>query len=249
MIEREIMEGTVGGKDFKYAVIEERKGILVPLSSMRRIIGKRMAQSLQTAPQISVGIDAEMAKALELKDRLKSQNIKITVNDILVKSTALALLKNPLLNSTFTEQGVFILEEINIGVAVGVNNGLMVPVIRNADTLGLAELNKLTAELSEKARTGKLKIDEMSGGTFTISNSGVYGIDRCESIINPPEAGILAAAAIKKRPVVIEEKIKVAPLLPLTLTYDHRVLDGGAAAMFLQDVKKILENPEEFLLS
>lgn len=249
MIQKDVVERIVGVENLKETVLEGRNGIIIPLSTMRRVIARKLVESLQTAAQISLGIDVDMRKANAFREKLKADNIKVTINDLIVKAVAIALSKNPILNSTFTVDGVFIPDEINIGVAVGLDNGLLVPVIRNADTLSLIEINRISAELTEKARAGRLKIGEMTGGTFTISNSGVYGIDRCESILNPPEAGILAVAAMKKRPVVIDEKIEIAPILPLNLTYDHRVLDTKPAAAFIQDVKQILENPQDYLLS
>lgn len=218
---------------------------VIALKGIRKIIAERMRKSLDTAAQANHRLRADATEMIKLKDELKSRGIKISITDILLKPVAIALIENPIMNATLTEEGIVFNEEINIGVAVAVSNGLIVPVIKGVDKLTLREIGERAFELVERTRSGKLKPDDISGGTFTVTNLGMYGIENFTAIINTPETGILAVGAIVKTPVVNEkDEIVIKPMMELSLTYDHRVVDGAPAAEFLLAVKKYIESPK-----
>ncbi len=218
-------------------------GVLVPLSSMRKTIARRMKESLAAAAQASHEIDIDCTEMIRLKDDLKQWEIEITYTDILVKVLGVALRRHPLMNSAWTDEGILMREEVSVGVAVALEDGLIVPVIRNADTLSLASIHAQTRELIAKAREGILRAEDLEGAGFTVTNLGMYGIDRFTAIIDQPQTGILAVGRIVQKPVAIENTIEIRPQMTLTLSYDHRVIDGAPAARFLQTVRQLLENP------
>ncbi len=219
-------------------------GKLIPLSSMRKTVAERMMTSLHNMAQANHKITVDMTEIIALRNKLKESDRKVSYNDILIKIASFALRENPIINATLTDEGILLLNEINIGLAVAVENGLVVPVLKGVDELTLEQINEKSRELVDKARTGKLTLDEMTGGTFTVTNLGMYDIDSFTAIINPPESAILAVGMIKRVPVVVEnDNITVRSIMELSLTYDHRVIDGAPAAKFLQDIKKYIENP------
>ena len=218
-------------------------GILVPVSSMRRTIARRMKESLAAAAQASHQIDIDCTELTRLRADLKQWQVEITYTDILVKALGAALRQHPLMNSTWTEKGLLMRSEVNIGVAVALEDGLIVPVIRNADTSSLAAIHAQTQELISKAREGALRGVDLEGAGFTITNLGMYGIDRFTAIIDQPQSGILAVGRIVQKPVVIDAAVQIRPQMTVTLSYDHRVIDGAPAARFLQTVKQFLESP------
>jgi len=202
---------------------------------VRKRIAARMFESLQTTAQLTITTEADVTNMVHRRARLK-EGQPITYNDLLVHAVANALRKHPRLNCTVESQAVRVHEEINIGVAVALDEGLIVPVIRNADRKSPLEIARESRELAEKARTGALGVDEVSGGTFTISNLGMYGVDAFTPIIDLPQVAILGVGRVREKPLVYEGEIAIRHTLVLSLTFDHRAVDGAPAAAFLKDV-------------
>ncbi|MDI3481599.1 MAG: hypothetical protein PWQ97_1254 [Tepidanaerobacteraceae bacterium] len=226
---------------------------VIPVTGMRKIIAERMTKSKGTAPHIYLTLEVDMTKVIELREKLlpaiqARYSCKLSYNDILIKASAVAIKQNPIVNSSFLGDEIIIKQDINIGLAVALDDGLIVPVVRCADKKGIGEISKETTQLIEKARSGKLMPDEYQGGTFTITNLGMYDIENFKAIINQPESAILAVGKIMKKPVVIGDQIVIRPMMNLTLSCDHRVIDGAQGARFLQTLKQILEEPLEMLM-
>jgi pyruvate dehydrogenase E2 component (dihydrolipoamide acetyltransferase) len=217
---------------------------ILPLSNMRKIIAQRMHDSLQTMAQANHRITVDMTKAGELRKQFKELNMKISYNDIIIRCVAKALTDFPAMNATFSPSAIVQKQYVNIGMAVAVPTGLIVPVIRDANLKSLQEIAAATSELAQKAKEGTLSEEDYQEGTFTVSNLGMYDIDSFTAIINPPEIGILAVGKIAKQVVVGEnDKMEIRPQMQLSLTYDHRAIDGAPAAQFLRRVKELLEYP------
>ena len=213
------------------------------LSGIRNIIAVRMRESLDTAAQAVHVIEIDLSEIIKKREALIAEGHNVSITAMVIKAAALALRKTPELNSTLEHNVVSVYQDINIALAVALDNGLVTPVIRHADELNLAEINTQIRDLAERAKTGKLSMDDLSGGTFTVSNLGMYGVDQFTAIINPPQAGILAVGAIKKCPVVTEnDEITARPVMKVTLTYDHRIIDGAPAAEYLAAFKDICTN-------
>ncbi len=217
----------------------------VPFSSMRRIVGQRMTQSKQTAPHFYISMDADMTQATRKRAEWKEKKEEVvpSINDFILWACAQALREFPSLNSTYTDQGVKLFSEINVGLAVAIEDGLVVPVIRNADRLNLPQIALQSRELAEKAQRKKLFPLDYEGGTFSVSNLGMFGVDSFVAIINPPQCAILAVGQVAPRVVPHGEGIAVRSMMTMTLSADHRVADGVMAARFLGEVKKLLEKP------
>lgn len=221
----------------------------VPLAGTRRIIAERMSRSVREAPQFTVSIDVEMGRAMAIVEDLaawaeREGGPRVTLTALLVKACAWALRRHPALNATLEGEEILEWEDVNIGVAVAVPEGLVVPVIPEADRRGVWEIARMLEEKVGRAREGRLRPEDVQGGTFTLSNLGMYGIDRFTAILNPPQAGILAVGRVAKRPVVGEgDEVVVRPVATLTLTADHRVIDGAQAAQFMDDLRWVLERP------
>ena len=221
------------------------------LSRMRKTIANRMAASKREIPHFYVTVEIDMEEAVKLKSSLEQSELfdqDITYNDIIVKGTALALGRYPRMNSSYENDGITIRPQINIGVAVAVEDGLIVPVIRDCERLSLPEIARKSHLLVGKAARGGFTTDELSGATFTISNMGMLGIEHFAAVINPPQAAILAVSAIKDRPVVRDGKLAVGKTMMVTLSCDHRIVDGVVAGRFLQELKRFLENPATLLV-
>ena len=220
---------------------------VLPLSPMRRIVGQRMTESKQTAPHFYISMDIDMTAVNKLRTESKEQGADSapSINDIIVQACARALKDFPSLNSTFTEQGIKLHEDINIGIAVALEEGLVVPVVRNADSLSLGEIAAQSRELIDKAQKKKLFPLDYEGGTFTVSNLGMLGVDSFIAIINPPQCAILAVGRVAPRVVADNEMFSIKPLLTATLSADHRVIDGAIGARFLREVKELLESFDE----
>jgi len=218
---------------------------VVPLSPMRRIVGQRMTQSKRTAPHFYVSMDIDMTAVSRLKAEWKDrgENSVPSINDFILLACARALKDFPSLNSTYTEQGIMMHADINIGTAVALEEGLVVPVIRNADRLSLVELVRQSRELIEKAQKKKLFPLDYEGGTFTVSNLGMLGVDNFVAIINPPQCAILAVGKVGPRVIADGDRMAIRSMMTATLSADHRVVDGAIAARFLQAVKRLLEKP------
>jgi pyruvate dehydrogenase E2 component (dihydrolipoamide acetyltransferase) len=221
----------------------------IALNNMRKIIGKRLLDSAQSTPVFFVTIKVDMGPLNGLREKLnRAPGYKISVNDLVVKSAAFALREFPVVNSSF--HGDFIRQHANIDicVAVSIDGGLITPIVRNADQKGLGQLSNEVKGLVAKAKAGKLAPEEFQGGTFTISNLGMYGVDEFTAIINPPQAAILAVGGIQQELYLDGEAAKSRDVMKLTLSSDHRVIDGAMAAQFLSGLKSIMENPVYLML-
>ncbi len=258
---------------------EAPAGRLLPLTSMRRAIGRRLVESKTTIPHFYVSLEADMSEAVKLRQALnealekrgqhtrirvtddtdspltgmgtsvKSETeIRISFSDILIAAVAAALTEFPQVNARLEEEGIRLLEEVNIGLAVSLEEGLMAPVIKAAHTKSVLQIARERKEVVARARAGRLRADELSEGSFTISNMGGYGVDSFAAIINPPQSAILAVGRIADRPLVVEGQIVVRPMMTMTLSTDHRLLDGALAATFLHRLKEIIERPQALLI-
>ncbi|MEN3040721.1 MAG: dihydrolipoamide acetyltransferase family protein [Bacteroidia bacterium] len=221
-----------------------------PLTQMRKTIARRLTASMQEAPHFYLTISVSMEKVAQWRSHLNQlSDVKISFNDFILKACAIALRKHPLLNASWTGEAIRVYHEIHIGFAVAVEEGLIVPVLRHADRKGLAEIAKETQALAERARQRKLSPEEYTGSTFSVSNLGMFGIEEFTAVINPPEAAILAVGAIQPTPVVTpDNQVAIERRMRLTLSCDHRVVDGATGAQFLQTLKRLLEEPERLLL-
>ncbi len=216
----------------------------VPTNQMRKTIARRLGESKFSAPHFYLTIEINMDNAIASRAAINAVNpVKISFNDFVVKACAVSLRKHPSINSSWLGDKITYHRDINIGVAVAVEDGLLVPVIRNADLKSMTHINQEVKELAGKAKTKKLTPQEMQGNTFTISNLGMFDIDEFTAIINPPDACILAVGSIAKKPVVKNDQIVVGNVMKVTLSCDHRVVDGATGAQFLATVKAMLENP------
>ena len=207
-----------------------------------------MTQSVTTAPQYYLTVDFDMTAAVSLRKKLvpeiQSENgSKLSYNDLLIKASAIALAEFPIVNATWKGEEIHLLKEIHIGLAVNVKRGLIVPVVKDAGGMSLARISAATDDLVSRALAKKLKPDEMSGGTFTVSNLGGFGIDRFVAIVNPPEAAILAVGAIKDQVVALDGNPAVRPMMTATISFDHRIVDGAIGARFLARIQQLLEEP------
>jgi pyruvate dehydrogenase E2 component (dihydrolipoamide acetyltransferase) len=225
------------------AVAEER-----PLSRMRAAIARTVSESWRNIPHFYVTIDVVMDAAEEVRRELKESDAAVSVNDLVIKGAALAIGSYPLVNASFAGDRLVINKAINIGMAVSLAEGLLVPVLRGCEGLDLQEIAHHSRRLAERARDGKLSETELAGGTFSISNLGMYGVSGFAAVILPPQAAILAVGAIREIAVVRNGLPVAAKVMTLTLSADHRVLDGSYAAEFLGEMKKMLENPVKLLL-
>ena len=221
---------------------------IVPLKGMRKIIAERMSKSAHTTARVLYTLDVDMTEVLKIRQALleeieKKANIRLSLTNIIVKAVARALKQHSMVNSILVEDELHLIEDINIGVAVSLEEGLIVPVIHNADRKSLLEIAISLDELIKRAKQGNLDAEDTTGATFTITNPGMFGIDIQMPVINTPESAILGIGSLSEQPVVKEGQIVIKPIMRLNLVFDHRVLDGVPAARFLQTLKKILENP------
>lgn len=216
----------------------------IPLSMMRKTIAKRLLESKNTIPHFYLTIEMNMKRAMDFRASFNdATGTKISYNDIVMKAAALALRENPKANSSFYPDKIVQHGRVDVSVAVAVDEGLITPVIRNTDQKTLSEISAETKELAKRAREGKLKPEEFTNGTFTVSNLGMYDIENFAAIINPPEGAILAVGSIVEKPVVENGQVVTGHTMKVTLSCDHRVVDGAVGAQFLQSFKKIMENP------
>ncbi len=220
---------------------------VIPMSGIREIIAERMSLSVQTNASVTLHTEVDATAFVELRgmlnDKLQAKEVSLTYTDLLVKAVANALRDHPRLNATLTDDGIHLLSEINIGVAVALEDGLVVPVVQNADKERLSEISAQVRGFAERARSNQLSPGELQGGSFTITNLGNFGIDAFTPIINPPESAILGVGRILKKPVVHDDEIAIRSMLTLSLTFDHRVIDGAPAAQFLQTVAGYIQDP------
>ena len=225
----------------------------IPLTGMRATIARRMSQSWREAPHIVFEADIDATNLLALSERanalLPDDHPKVGLTAIIVKACAWALKRHAHMNARLSDNNIILLPEVHIGVAVALEDGLIVPVIQHADQKNLGTIAAEISDLAHRARVGKLRPQDVSEGTFTVSNLGMFGVDRFTAIINPPETAILAVGRVKKRPVVDEnDAIQVCPMMTITLSADHRVVDGATAGLFLRDLVIALEQPDAMLL-
>ena len=220
---------------------------VIPMDGIREIIAERMTMSVQTNASVTLHTEVDATAFVELRgmlnDKLQAREVSLTYTDLLVKVVANALREHPRLNATLTDEGIHLLPEVNIGVAVALEDGLVVPVVRNADKERLSEISTQVKDFAERARSNQLTPGELQGGTFTITNLGNFGIDAFTPIINPPESAILGVGRILKKPIVHNDEVVIRSMLTLSLTFDHRVVDGAPAAQFLQTVSGYIQDP------
>jgi pyruvate dehydrogenase E2 component (dihydrolipoamide acetyltransferase) len=236
------------------AMTEGEEVEAVALSAMRKTIARRLQQSMQTAPHFYLTLSIDTTKLAELRATINEyaetlpEPVKVSVNDLIVKGVALALARVPQVNVSFDGERLLFKKHINVGVAVALEQGLIVPVIRDADRRGVLDLARESRRLVDAARTGKLKPEEFQGGTFSVSNLGMFEIEEFTAVINPPESAILAVGAIQPTPVVVDGQVVVRDRMKVTLSVDHRALDGATGARFLQELKRLLESPMGLLV-
>jgi pyruvate dehydrogenase E2 component (dihydrolipoamide acetyltransferase) len=220
-----------------------------PLSAMRRTIARRMAESTRTIPHFFLTTTVDATELMELRRQLLQQfeasgeDTKVSVNDLIVRAAALALRRVPEVNVSFAEDAIIRHGQVNVGIAVALENGLIVPVLRAADQKSVGQIARETRDLAERARAGKLQPADYSGGTFTISNLGMFGVEQFNAVINPPEAAILAVGAVVREPVEYRGEIALRDRMKLTMSIDHRALDGATGARYLKALKALLEQP------
>jgi pyruvate dehydrogenase E2 component (dihydrolipoamide acetyltransferase) len=220
-----------------------------PHSAMRRVIARRLAESKQTVPHFYLSIDCAIDELLKIRASLNAKSdSKISINDFVIRSAALALRQVPAANASWSDEAILLWQRVDISVAVALDDGLITPIIKGADQKGLAQIAAESQDLAARARAGKLKLEEFQGGTFSISNLGMYGIREFAAVINPPQGCILAVGAGEPRPVVQGGQLAVATVMTCTLSCDHRVVDGVGGAQFLAAFKKLIEDPLTMLL-
>jgi len=228
---------------------------LVPHSTMRKVIARRLGESKATIPHFYASRDVELDALLKLRAELNAKSpkegpgaFKLSVNDLVIKAAALALRRLPSVNASWTDEGMVLYDDVDISVAVAVPDGLITPIIRKADLKGLAAISNEMKDLAARARAGKLTPEEFQGGSFSISNMGMMGVKDFAAIINPPQAAILAVSAAEQRPVVKDGALAIATVMTVTLSVDHRVIDGALAAEWLGTFKGIVEDPLQMML-
>ena len=232
----------------------ETESELIPLSPMRRVIAQRMVESKTQIPHFYLTVELDVARLLELRTQANESLAaagggKLSINDFVLKACVECLQRVPQLNSSFTEEGILHFTHVHLGFAVSLDEGLITPVLRNAERKTLRQLSTEAREMTERARAKKLKPEEYQGGTFTVSNLGASGIDSFQAIISPPQSGILAVGSVMKKPVAnANDQIVVGHRLNVTLCCDHRVVDGSVGAKFLQEFRALIENPTLMLL-
>ena len=230
---------------------------LVPHNQMRKVIARRLTEAKTTIPEFYVSMDIEIDAMNKLLADLNAKSpakdkpgaYTITINDMVIKASAATMRKVPALNASWTDDAMAVYDDVDVSVAVAIPDGLITPIIRKADTKGLATISREMRDLATRAREGKLKPEEFMGGSFSISNMGMFGVTAFTAIINPPQAAILAVAAGKKRPVVnADGELAVATVMTCTLTVDHRVADGATGALWMRTFKQVIEDPLSLLL-
>ncbi|MDP1830341.1 MAG: pyruvate dehydrogenase complex dihydrolipoamide acetyltransferase [Archangium sp.] len=219
----------------------------LPLTTMRKVIAQRLGEVKPGVPHFYLTIDVEMDQALKLRDEAKAQDLKISVNDVLVKATAMAVRRFPRINQFFAGDRIVQLHTVDVGVAVAIEDGLITPLVRDADVKGLAEIAQEIRELADRAKRKALKPEEYTGGSITVSNLGMFGIDSFIAVLNPPQAAILAVGRVEPKVVVRNDAMVIRQMMSLTLSGDHRVIDGAVGAQYLQELRALLEHPLRLL--
>ncbi|MGE8611199.1 MAG: dihydrolipoamide acetyltransferase family protein [Achromobacter veterisilvae] len=227
---------------------------LRPHTPMRATIARRLVQSKQQVPHFYLTVDCRMDAAMAARAALNARGqaapepVRHSLNDLLAMAVARAVRQTPAINAQWTEEGIAQLGQVDLSIAVALESGLITPIVRNADRKSLREISAEIAQLAEQARRGRLRPEQYEGGSLTLSNLGMYGVREFAAIVNPPQSAILAAGAVTRQPVVDGDEIRIGHVMSLTLSADHRVVDGAAGAQFLKAVKQLLENPIELIL-
>jgi pyruvate dehydrogenase E2 component (dihydrolipoamide acetyltransferase) len=228
-------------------VFGRREPDVVPVSGMRKIISQRMAEVKPGVPHFYVTIDIDMEEALKVREQAKAAEVKVSVNDLIVKAAAVALRRQPKVNVSLQGDRILQFHNVDVGIAVAIEDGLITPVIRDADIKTLGTISAESRELAERARRKALKPEEYSGGSITVSNLGMFGVDSFIAVINPPQASIVAVGAVADRAVVRDGKVVVRKTMSATFSGDHRIVDGALGAQYLQELKALLEQPTRLL--
>ena len=217
----------------------------VPLTQIRKTIARRLTESIGPIPTFYLTMEADLTRTAELRQAMTEagNEFKVSFNDIILKAVATALARHPEVNAHWLGDRVRQFHRVHLGMAVAIEDGLITPVLFDADRKGLGELSQEARDLAAKARARKLTPNEYTGSTFSVSNLGMFGIDQFTAIINPPESGIIAVGAVEEKPVVVDGQVVVRKRVRFTMSCDHRVIDGATGARFLQDVRRMLENP------
>jgi pyruvate dehydrogenase E2 component (dihydrolipoamide acetyltransferase) len=239
MIQGSGENGKITVADVERALAERPK----PLSKMRQIIARRMRESASSIPHFQVTMAVDLTEVSRWREQLKTEGMAFSINDFVLKAVAMALVEYPAVNSSFENDSVSWHAHVNLGMAVSVEEGLLVPVIQQVEKLTLMEVRDQSRILAEKARQRRLSVEEMTGGTFTVSNLGMLGVESFTAIINPGESAILAVAGVADQPAVLNGEIVIRKIMKMTISADHRVLDGALAAEFLNSIKRKLEDP------
>ncbi len=239
------------GKDRVAALAGNIPYELVPHTGMRKTIARRLTEAKQTVPHFYLTIECDIDPLLKVRAELNSRSAdqyKLSVNDFVIRASALALKKVPAANASWSDDGILLWDRADVAVAVAIEGGLITPIVKQAETKGLATISNEMKDLGARAKTGKLKLEEFQGGTFSISNLGMFGIKEFSAVINPPHGAILAVGAGEQRPVVKAGALAIATMMSCTLSVDHRVVDGATGAAFLAAFKKLIEDPLSMLL-
>lgn len=219
----------------------------LPVSQMRKVIAQRLGEVKPGVPHFYLNIDVEMDQALKLREEAKTLELKVSVNDIVVKATAMAVRRFPRINQIFAGDSIQQLHTVDVGVAVAIEDGLITPLVKDADQKGVAEIGQEIRELAERAKKKSLKPDEYTGGSITVSNLGMFGIDSFIAVLNPPQAAILAVGKVEPKVVVRDGQMVIRQMMSITLSGDHRVIDGAVGAQYLQILRDMLEHPLRLL--
>lgn len=219
----------------------------LPVTTMRKVIAQRLTEVKPGVPHFYLNVDIEMDQALKLREEAKAQDLKVSVNDIIVKAVAVAVRRFPRVNQVFAGDVIHQLQNVDVGIAVAIEDGLITPIVKDADQKGLAEIAGEVRELADRAKKKALKPDEYTGGSITVSNLGMFGIDSFIAVINPPQASILAVGKVEPKVVVRDGQMVIRQMMSMTFSGDHRVVDGAVGAQFLKIVRELLEQPMRLL--
>jgi pyruvate dehydrogenase E2 component (dihydrolipoamide acetyltransferase) len=240
-------------KQIKQNPLNQSEVTVKPITGMRKVIASRMFTSLQQSAQLTIHMRADVTELLKVQKKARAElidekDVKLTITDFVAKATILALLTQKEMNSLYQDDQIYTYDSVHLGVAVALENGLVVPVISHAEKLSIKQISKKIKELSLRAKVGNLQSEELKGSTFTISSLGAYGVEFFTPILNPPEVGILGVGSITDTPVFVGDEVLRRSLLPLSLTFDHRVIDGAPASKFLSIIKDYLEKPYKMFI-
>ncbi len=252
IVKDDVLNSKATAKTMSAAIIGRNSNeyTLIPNSNIRRVIAKRLAESKQTIPHFYLSIECNIDKLLKVRAEMNqdSENFKLSINDFIIKAAAMALTEVPEANASWTDDAIMQYNNVDISVAVAIEAGLITPIIHNANQKSISAISNQMKSLAKKARENALKPEEFQGGGFSISNLGMYGIKQFNAIVNPPQGCILAVGASNKRPIVINDEIKIATIMDVNLSCDHRVVDGAVGANFMASFKKFIENPMKMFI-